>query len=421
MKHITMYGRSVITVCIIICVGFLLTQCIDRQNDNTQPYNKKVSFKQFAGSATCANCHKNIYNTHINTAHYHTSRPASAASIKGSFDKGKNSFSFDAVTRIDMEKTDSGFYQVLYLNGIKNLARPFDIVSGSGVKGQTSMYWYKNQLYQLPVAYFTPADEWSNSPGYPKKPLFNRAVSSRCMECHSTYINTISADDMDPVEFDHTSIIYGVDCERCHGPGAEHAAFQLQHPQATKAKYIINPSLLTRQQQLDACALCHGGKLNKTKPSFEFITGDKLSGYFTFDSTKVPNPDSIDLHGNQYGLLRASKCFRMNETLTCNTCHNPHENERGKLEVFSQRCISCHTTNEHGNGKICKMTAELGNTINENCIDCHMPAKASRAIAVLLRSSNTPVSAYIRSHFISIYREETKKFIDKKKAVSHKL
>jgi nitrate/TMAO reductase-like tetraheme cytochrome c subunit len=250
------------------------------------------------------------------------------------------------------------------------------------------------------------------------KAVFNRPITSRCMECHSTYVNTISAPGKEPESFDGASIVYGVDCEKCHGPAAAHVAFQSQHPTETKGKFIINPASLSRQLQLDACALCHGGRLQKTKPSFEFIAGDKLADYFTFDTT-APNPSTIDLHGNQYGLLRASKCFRMSETLTCNTCHNPHEKEKGKPALFSQRCISCHNNNDHGNGKLCKMSASLGSAITANCIDCHMPAKPSHAIAVYLPGANEPTAALIRSHFISIYPEETKKFMDKRKAVSH--
>jgi hypothetical protein len=43
--------------------------------------------------------------------------------------------------------------------------------------------------------------------------------------------------------------------------------------------------------------------------------------------------------------------------------------------LFFQRCISCHNNNDHGNGKLCKMSASLGSAITANCIDCHMPAK----------------------------------------------
>jgi hypothetical protein len=404
MKQIPGYRRSAIVICLIVCVGFLLTQCINRQND------KNVNFKRFAGSVTCANCHKNIYDTHIHTAHYRTSRPASATTILGSFEQGKNSFFFNNGEWIVMEKRDGGFYQAAYAKGVEKEAHRFDIVMGSGAKGQTSMYWKGNQLFQLPISYFTAAGEWSNSPGFTQRANFNRPITSRCMECHSTYADVVSAAKVEPEEFDHTSIIYGVDCEKCHGPGAEHAAFQLQHPEEKKGKYIINPASLSRQQQLDACALCHGGRLEKTRPSFEFIAGDKLSDFF-IPNAGAPNPEYIDLHGNQYGLLRTSKCFRMSETMTCNTCHNSHENERGKIEVFSQRCLSCHNTTTHGNGKICKMTDTLGAAITANCIDCHMPAKPSRAIAVFLPGANAPTAAYIRSHFISIYPDETKKFM----------
>ena len=146
-----------------------------------------------------------------------------------------------------------------------------------------------NQLFQLPITYFTAANEWSNSPGYPDKVVFNRPVTSRCLECHSTYVNTISPPKKEPEEFDHYQILYGVDCEKCHGPGAKHVEYQTQNPKEIKAKYIINPAMLSRQQNLDLCALCHGGRLQKTNPSFEFIAGDKLSNYFVMDDTSVPD------------------------------------------------------------------------------------------------------------------------------------
>ncbi|MEO5682561.1 MAG: multiheme c-type cytochrome [Chitinophagaceae bacterium] len=418
MKQLTRYRRSAIAICLITCCAVLLTRCINRQSEELAGV-KKVNFSQFAGSASCAGCHKNIYDTHINTAHYNSSQPASAKTLMGSFEPGKNSFAFSAHTVVSMEKRDSSFYQVAYSDGVEKAVRRFDIVIGSGTKGQTSVYWHNRQLYQLPITYFTPASQWSNSPGFPMKAVFNRPITSRCMECHSTYINTISAPGKEPESFDAGTIVYGIDCEKCHGPAAAHVVFQTSHPAEKQGKFIINPASFSRQQQLDACALCHGGRLQKTTPSFEFIAGDRLADYFTLDTT-APNPENIDLHGNQYGLMRASKCFKMSEVLTCNSCHNPHEKEKGKLELFSQRCTSCHTTAEHGNGKLCTMTASLGKSITANCIDCHMPAKPSKAIAVFLPGHNAPTAALIRSHFISIYADETKKFMEKKKAAGNK-
>ena len=71
-----------------------------------------------------------------------------------------------------MEDRDSGLFQAEYYHGVQKAAHRFDIVVGSGTRGQTYLYWQGNQLYQLPVSYFTPAHTWSNSPGYAAIPSF---------------------------------------------------------------------------------------------------------------------------------------------------------------------------------------------------------------------------------------------------------
>ena len=306
-----------------------------------------------------------------------------------------------------MEKHDSSFFQVGYYEGAERIRKRFDIVVGSGSKGQTYITRFNNRLYQLPVSYFTAADKWANSPQFPSRvAVFNRPITSRCLECHSTFAETIPGTQRQPEEFNMNHFIYGVDCEKCHGPGAMHVAFQTQNPKEAKAKYILNPAHFSRQQSLDLCGLCHGGRLKKTKPSFSFVSGDSLSAYFAIDSSR-PGPQNIDVHGNQLALLRSSKCFIMSSTLTCVTCHNSHKNERGKIALFSSRCITCHNP---AHGPVCKLTKTMGSAISQNCIDCHMPAKASKSITELLPGDSRPTAALIRSHYIAIYPEETRLF-----------
>lgn len=405
MKGINTYRRSAITILIIVLIVFLLIKCIDKESKKVVVVRDSEG-KEFAGSAVCANCHKGIYDTHIATAHYLTSRPAVETYIRGSFEKGKNAFAFSETVKIAMEKRDENFYQVEYDNGLEVKNRRFDIVVGSGTKGQSYLNWRRHGLFQLPITYFTAADQWTNSPGYPGKVAYNRPITSRCLECHTTFVQKTSSPDIESEEFATNQIVYGVDCEKCHGPAAEHVKFQLQNPKEKKGKQIINPALFSRKQNLDMCALCHGGRLNKTKPSFQFKAGDALSDYFLVD-TASKAAKNIDVHGNQYGLLAASKCFRKSE-MTCITCHNTHENERGKTALFSQRCMTCHN-NEHGN--FCKMSTVIGSAISQNCIDCHMPKQSSKTIAVLLQGAKIPASAIIRTHFITIYPEETKKVL----------
>jgi hypothetical protein len=398
MNFISRHWRSALTISCISSGVLFMTQCVNKKSEKPSD-EEKVDLASFAGSGSCAGCHKTIYDSHIYTAHYLTTRPALREYIKGSFEEGQNIFAYDSDRIVHMEKRDSGYYQVAYYKGDEKIAGRFDIIVGSGSKGQTYITRYHQQLYQLPVSYFTAAHKWANSPLYPVNPiLFNRPITSRCLECHSTYARVISPPGVEPEAFD-PKMIYGVDCEKCHGPAARHVAFQTQNPDEKKGKFILNPAGFTKQQNLDLCGLCHGGRLQKTQASFSFVAGDKLADYFSMD-TVTPNPDNIDVHGNQYGLLRSSKCFRMSNTMTCTTCHNPHENERGNTALFSSRCITCHS---NGHFATCRLTASIGPSIALNCIDCHMPLKASHSITELLSGDQKPTAALIRSHLIKIY------------------
>ena len=408
------YRRLATVISTIGACVLLLAQCVN--NDPTQPPAQAtkpqppaapispVTRAQFAGSEACASCHKAIYASHIHTPHYLTTRPANATTIKGSFLPGHNTYAYDSTMVVKMESTDSGFYQAGYYNGEKKIARRFDIVVGSNSKGQTYLTRDGDHFYQLPVSYFTAAHEWANSPLFPTHPvLFNRPITARCLECHTTFAQRLPDANRQLESFDPNTILYGVDCEKCHGPGAQHVAFQSQHPEEKAAKFILNPKKFTRQQSLDLCILCHGGRLQKTKPSFSFISGDTITKFFAPNNTPA-NPDEIDVHGNQYGLLSASKCFRQSQTMTCNTCHDSHTNERGKIALFSQRCASCHST---GHSPVCRLTATKGATaLATNCIDCHMPLQPSHSITELLPGHTSPTAAMIRSHYIAIYAQK---------------
>lgn len=396
--------RTAITLLVLgVCV-FLLSQCIDQQEKKPPAATTTVSAAGFAGSETCAGCHKDIFEDQIHTAHYLTTRPPLEKYFKGSFDPGQNTFVYDPSHTVAMEKRDSGFYEVGYKDGVEKIARRIDIIVGSASKGQTYITRFGKILFQLPVSYFTAAHKWANSPLYPIAPvIFDRPITSRCLECHTTYAQVLSPPGVEPERFGE-NIIYGVDCEKCHGPAARHVDFHSTHPGEKRGQFILEPATFTRQQRLDLCGLCHSGRLDKTAPSFTFTAGKRLADYFRIDTAAPPpDPEKIDVHGNQYGLLRASKCFRMSPTMTCLTCHNPHKNERGDIALFSQRCMSCHNgTNMH----LCKLTASLGPSIEKNCIDCHMPRKASVSITELLPGDKVPTAAMIRSHYIAIYAKK---------------
>lgn len=394
--------QSTTIVIAALCIAvFLLLRCTEKGKITTAPV--KDRFTEFAGSAACSSCHKDIWQQHLQTEHFRSSAPSSDSNILGSFKPGENTFAFSAIQKVMMEKRDSGLFQVAYINGEAKKAGRFDITVGSGRKGQSYLSWVRNSLIQMPITYFTPEHTWANSPGFdPKKIVFNRVVTSRCLECHMTYGWKTSDTATRPEQFDHNKFIYGIDCERCHGPAKEHVEFHTKNPAIKEARFIVNTGKLSRQRNLDLCALCHGGQLNKTQPSFSYMAGDSLLEYF-YRSGTPQMADNIDLHGNQLGLLSMSKCFAGGE-MTCLSCHNVHANEQDQTATFSQRCMNCH---QDGKQKQCALLATAGPVIKQNCVDCHMPKQKSHAVAVFLQGAEIPTAALLRTHYIKTYPELT--------------
>jgi hypothetical protein len=403
-----MISKRTLLLMLVFLIPFsaMLTECYNNKKEDARG-------QVFAGSATCISCHKDVYNSYIHTAHFETSRPAALETIHGSFAKGHNVFSFGNGMSVAMEKRKDGLYQAGYEHGKPTIAEKFDITIG-GVKAETYLYWKGNKLFELPMSYFSALHSWTNSPGYDTGRInFTRPIVKRCMECHSSYINELPNPNLSltnrTVEFDKSSLIYGIDCERCHGPAANHVNFHTQFPEIKKARYITTYNALTRQQKLDACAVCHSGNKDVfIRSAFVFKQGDTLAKFKEHNfAPQTVNPATLDVHGNQNGLLASSKCFVMSN-MNCNTCHNVHKKESGNLVLYSQRCMNCHTTANHN---VCKLLPKLGDVIKKNCIDCHMPAKPSNLIQVEANGNKLKVPYLVRTHRIAIYPQETKKIM----------
>lgn len=405
MKFFKIFPKTVIIISAISVVFFVYISC-STNNVNDGHGLKNADGNIYAGSLVCAKCHSNIYNDFIHTAHFHTSSIPTEKNIKGSFLNGENIFPYDYSTYMVMEKRNGKFYQTEYQNGKEMRSEQFYVVIGSGTRGQSYLYIKDSQLYQLPISYFTSSHSWANSPGFPfYGPLFTRYIKSRCLECHSTFADMSALNVVDK-DSKPKNIIFGIECESCHGPAEKHVEFQQQNAGLKTARFIINPSHLTRQQKIEMCGYCHsqGKTLNISKP-FTFKPGDSFKKFLIIDT--LADTSHIDVHGNQTALLALSRCFKSSQ-LVCTTCHDTHKQERGNIALFSNRCMNCHNI-EHNN--FCKFTSLPSSVLKNNCIDCHMPAKQSKVLTVNLNQSQKQTPAIIRSHFITVYPDETTKFL----------
>ena len=351
----------------------------------------------YAGDAACAECHATEAKTYFGTPHSRDSSEASRKTILGDFTPGKNVLRTANPDLIfAMIDAPDGFYEsAVNIQDPQNLtgqAEKFDIVIGSGRRGQTYLYWRGNALFELPVTYWTETHEWINSPGYVDgKVDFNRPIYPRCLECHATTFQTAGPPANQYVK---DSLVLGIGCEKCHGPGAEHVRRERgPHPPQDGSPdiAIVNPARLARDRQMDLCGLCHAGAGVPLTASQSFRPGDDLARYVAITVPPIDAP--VDVHGNQKQALERSKCFTSG-TLTCSTCHNVHQRQETP-DSFSVHCLTCHTVHACGRFK------EMGESIRTKCVDCHMPEGRSQALTS--ESEGQLLRARLRTHRIAIY------------------
>lgn len=356
----------------------------------------------YTGDEKCLSCHPK-QKEFPRTAHHLTSRLATRESIAGSFAPGRNVLKTpEPELQYRMEARSDGLFQT-GVAGIPphtvSISQRFDLVVGSGRKGQTYLYWGRSaeggeedRLFQLPVSYWTEIASWVNSPGYGDRIVeFSRPVLPRCLECHATYFAPV-ADSSAANRYRRTSYALGVTCERCHGPGAQHSSLHSVANAKPVDQAIVNPAKLPRDRQLALCSLCHGGIGVAKTPVFSYKVGDALEDHLQLSS---PQPDEpLDVHGNQVALLERSKCFK-SSNMTCSTCHDVHTPQRD-VKDFSSRCLTCHKVES------CGLFPRRGRTLAGKCVDCHLPNQTSNVI--FSTHAGTRIRPKVRNHWIKIYK-----------------
>lgn len=366
-----------------------------------------VPRSEYVGDEACARCHEDKAESYDKTAHHLTSQLANKNTILGTFGSGENTMrTSNPNLYFRMEAKDDKFFETAVWGTPPNertRTHSLDLVIGSGLQGQSFLYWDDDQLLGLPIGYSTTMHRWINGPGYVDGTAkFDRAIIPRCLECHAAYFEA-KFPSADSNVYNTANFVLGISCERCHGPGRDHVQEQ-EHGTAAKGtraggRAIVNPAKLSSQRRAEICGQCHSGHGTPETlsalalPAFSYVPGQPLGDYINL----ADSSNDVDVHGHQGQLLAKSKCFQASPDMTCSTCHDIHKPEPD-LAALSKRCLGCHTV------EMRETHSKVGGVLTSNCVDCHMPVLASKVVSLDIDGKQIP--ARFRTHWIRIYSEE---------------
>lgn len=332
----------------------------------------------FTGSASCRECHESFYTLWATSHHGLAMQPVDDAFARRELTPqtnaiaiGKSRFCTDAAARQIIEDGPDGrhVYPIVHAMGGKDIYYLLTPLA-------------RGRLQVLPLAYDVARREWFDAGASMVRHFVDGPVdrslqwrdplltfNTACFSCHVSQI----AKNYD-LKTDSYHTVWrepGINCESCHGPGAEHirvcrAAPTNQPPADLKLISMKNLSLLRRD---DTCATCHA----KMRPiTTNFTPGERFFDHYDLTTFENPDfyPDGRDLGENYtYTLWLTSPCARSGK-LDCVHCHTSSGRYRFAGEKTNQSCLPCHR--EHVENAPAHTHHKAGSQGNR-CVSCHMP------------------------------------------------
>lgn len=372
---------------LVIILILLIHSACEHSPENTLNYVHPTGFLnlhdtvKYVGMNTCKQCHSNIHETFQHTGMGQSFGKASREKSAASFLNHQPVYD----SRFD-------FYYYPYWAGSDLMLKEFrlqgkdtvhlriqkiDYIIGSGQHTNSHLYSVNGFVFQAPITWYSQEKKWDLPPGFDEGAItrFSRIISLECMSCHNAYPDFVQGS-----ENKFRSVLQGIDCERCHGPGSLH----VQEKQAGKiidtSKFtdytIVNPRKLPAELQMEICQRCHlqgNSVLKLGKSFFDFKPGMKLTEVFDVFMPSYQGDQKDFIMASHVERLKMSKCYLAGEnSFNCISCHNPHVSVKVTgVQAYNQSCMPCHTP---AKGKECSAEISSRKAQSDNCVHCHMPA-----------------------------------------------
>ena len=324
-----------------------------------------TALAQSSPDASCATCHKKIYDSYEQTIMAKASGKAADGLVTGDFfhqpsrvkyrvfeKDGRTWMSYDR----DSDPKLKGQRELLYY-------------IGSGRKGRSYLFSVQGFLFETPINWYSQEARWNMAPAYTEAQQIPMNLPSLvdCLNCHTSGLQAPIAGTEN--RFASRPFLHdGITCERCHGPAEQHA--DGKGP-------IVNPAKLPSERRDSVCMECHfEGNVAVDQPGkhlYQFQPGEKLSDYihyFLLKGTPLTSVKAV----SQWEALSLSVCKQKSgDKMSCTTCHDPHfePSAQEKDAYFRAKCVACHG----------EPFAAKHHPDKPGCTECHMPKLPSKDVA----------------------------------------
>jgi len=330
---------------------------------------------EYAGSESCAECHREAYDEWKGSHHANAQRDL-AAELDDEVFSPRKTISHGTQTSY-AEKADGKY--VITTAGRDGKVQPFVpsaalgvyplwqyiIPQGSGRFQLTELAWDpdKKEWFDVYGNEDRKPGEWGHWSGR------GMNWNSMCAPCHTTAFRK----NYDPLRdrYDSMYVEQGVGCESCHGPLKRHVEWQKAHPDGGYFGDRTVPKL-TADEYLAVCGACHsrhGDMTGRFEPGEEFF--DHFDPALP-DLSNVFYPDGQiwdeDFEHNVFLLS-----YMHDAGVRCNNCHSPHTSKIRK--PATELCLDCHKDSMGGRIPIDQAAHGFHplDKAGSECTDCHYP------------------------------------------------
>jgi tetratricopeptide (TPR) repeat protein len=343
---------------------------------------------QYAGSASCKECHEAAYagwkdsNHGLAEREYRDDMDRQAFSPRRSLVHGNR----ESDTFLDAE----GVAKIL-TRGLDKQRREFPVVRviGNDPLRQFLIAAPGGRLQTCDVSYDPHKDEWFDVFGEDQREPGDWGDwtgqgmnwNAMCAACHNTRLRKNYEPQTNSYRTTMAEMTVG--CEACHGPMKDHVDWQKDPPpgyskddlEKNRELGLSDPTIKrqTRDQMLETCAACHSLRGE--------VTGDLVPGESYFDHFSLTVTNDTDTYypdGQVRGENYVTSSFlssRMHHAgVRCGDCHEPHSNKR--LIPGNLLCMRCHTGGTEPPAPVIQPETHspcTPGTAGHDCTSCHMP------------------------------------------------